>query len=199
MKVLLLDIETAPNIAYVWELWSKNMSIPTAQLIDSRYVLCWAAKWVGQDKIMFRSIEEDGEKHMLRRIHKLLDQADVVVHYNGKRFDIPALNKEFLIHGFAPPANYKQIDLLTFTRSRFKFASNKLDYVAKTLGVGQKIRHKGFELWIECMAHDEEAWAEMEKYNRQDIVILEGVYKKMLPWVKANNSNRGLAKLLKDL
>ena len=199
MKVLLLDIETAPNIAYVWELWSKHMFIPTTQLIDSRYVLCWAAKWHNKDRMMFSSVEQDGPKHMLRSIHSLLNQADVVVHYNGKKFDIPALNKEFLIHGFQPPAHYKQIDLLTFTRSRFKFVSNKLDYVAKTLGVGQKVRHKGFELWIECMAHDSEAWKQMETYNKQDVIILEGVYNKMLPWIKDNPTNRGLAKILKDL
>ena len=197
MRVLLLDIETAPNIAYVWGLWKEN--IPLARLVDSGYVLCWAAKWAHKDKIMFSSIEQEGAKHMLRRIHKLLNKADVVIHYNGKRFDIPALNKEFLLHDFAPPSNYKQVDLLTFTRSRFKFVSNKLDYVAKALGVGQKVRHKGFELWIECMAHDAQAWKEMEKYNKQDIVILEGVYHKMLPWIKANSSNRGLAKILKDL
>ena len=199
MKILLLDIETAPNIAYVWELWSKNMSIPTQQLIDSRYVLCWSAKWVGQKEIMFSSIEKHGERNMLHKIHALLGQADIVVHYNGKKFDIPALNKEFITHNFKPPSKYFQIDLLTFTRSQFKFPSNKLDYVSKTLGVGQKVRHKGFDLWIDCMAHKKEAWKVMEKYNKQDIVILEGVYIKMLPWIKNNNSNRGLTRLLKEL
>ena len=191
MKILLLDIETAPNIAYVWELWSKNMSIPTGQLIDARYVLCWAAKWLGSTDIMFSSVEKDGEKTMLRKIHKLMDEADAIVHYNGKRFDIPALNKEFITNGFPPPAPYQQIDLLPVARSKFKFASNKLDYVAKVLGVGQKVRHKGFQLWIDCINHNPQAWKQMEQYNRGDVIILEGVYLKMLPWIK-NHPNYGL-------
>src|SRR3990167_2904462 len=183
MKILLLDIETAPNIAYVWELWSKNMSIPTGQLIDSRYVLCWSAKWYHETDIMFASIHQDGEKTMIKKIHKLLQEADVVVHYNGKKFDIPALNKEFLTNGLFPPSSYKQIDLLLVAKQKFKFASNKLDYVAQTLGVGTKVRHKGFELWIECMNNVPESWVQMEEYNKQDIVLLEGVYLKMLPWI----------------
>ena len=70
---------------------------------------------------------------MLEGIHKLLDEADAVIHYNGKRFDIPSLNKEFLLNGMFPPAPFKEIDLLTVARGRFRFVSNKLDYVAQQL------------------------------------------------------------------
>ena len=93
MKILLLDIETAPNTAYVWGLWKQNISI--SQIVDSSSMLCWAAKWLDSPEVMFSSILM-GKKGMLKEIHKLLDQADAVVHYNGSRFDIPTLNKEFL-------------------------------------------------------------------------------------------------------
>ena len=184
MKALLLDIETAPNIVYIWELWSKNMYVPTNQIIDARYVLCWSAKWYGEKEMMFSSVQQDGEKTMLKKIHRLLDEADVVIHYNGKKFDIPALNKEFITHGFTPPSPYKQIDLLTVARSKFKFASNKMDFVAETLGLGTKVRHKGFKLWIECMDGDKESWKVMEAYNKQDVILLEKIYEKMRPWIR---------------
>jgi DNA-directed RNA polymerase subunit RPC12/RpoP len=118
----------------------------------------------------------------------LLSESDVVVHYNGARFDIPILNKEFLIHGFSPPAPFKQVDLYKVARSRFRFTSNKLDWIAQSLGIGQKIRHKGFELWIECMKNKPEAWKQMEEYNIQDIVLLEGVYNHFLPWINNHPS-----------
>ena len=140
---------------------------------------------------MFASIESDGEKTMLRKIHKLLDDADVVVHYNGKKFDIPALNKEFITNGLTPPAPYKQIDLLTVSRSKFKFVSNKMDYVAQVLGLGQKVRHKGFQLWIDCMNGNKESWKVMESYNKQDVTLLEKLYTKMLPWI-GKHPNFGL-------
>lgn len=153
--------------------------------------MCWAAKWVGNDEIMFDSIKQSGTKKMLKRIHELLEEADAVIHFNGTKFDIPTLNKEFLVHGMLPPATYKQIDLLRTVRSQFKFPSNKLDYVARALKVGQKVKHAGHELWIRCLNGEEKAWEEMKTYNMGDVIILEGVYYKVLPWIKGH-PNHGL-------
>jgi hypothetical protein len=126
---------------------------------------------------------------MLKRIHKLLDEADVVVTHNGIKFDLPTLNKEFLLKGFAPPSPYKQVDTLLACRKLYRFPSNKLDYVAQSLGLGNKVKHSGFDLWVKCMGGDREAWKEMEEYNRQDVILLESVYKKILPWMP-NHPNR---------
>lgn len=186
MKILLLDIETAPNLVHVWGLWNQNVGTP--QIIDSGYVLCWAAKWLGEEKVFFSSIYHDGPKQMLKNIHKMLDEADAVVHYNGTKFDIPTLNKEFLLYNLKPPAPYKQIDLLKTARSQFKFPSNKLDYIAQALELGKKIKHIGHELWIQCMANNEDAWKIMEEYNKQDVVLLEKVYYKLLPWIKGHTN-----------
>jgi DNA polymerase elongation subunit (family B)/predicted RNA-binding Zn-ribbon protein involved in translation (DUF1610 family) len=189
MKILLLDIETAPNTAYVWGLFKEN--IPLQRIIDSGYVMCWAAKWLGEEEMFFGSIHHSRPKTMLKAIHRLLEEADAVVHYNGTRFDIPTLNKEFLLHGMNPPSTYKQVDLLNTARQRFRFTSNKLDYVAKALGVGKKTDHAGFQLWVDCMAGDPAAWGEMEEYNKNDVVLLEEVYYKFLPWIKGH-PNTGL-------
>jgi RNase_H superfamily len=189
MKRLLLDIETAPNVAHVWGLWDQNIGL--TQLLASGYVLCWAAKWVGEEEIFFDSIHQSKPKKMLKRIHSLLDECDVVIHYNGKKFDIPTLNKEFLLHGLSPPAPYKQVDLCQVAKSTFRFPSNKLAYIAKELGVTEKKNNRGHELWIGCMAGDPECWVEMEDYNRGDVVSLEEVYIKMLPWIKIH-PNYGL-------
>ena len=184
MKILLLDIETAPNTAHVWGLWQQNVGIP--QLLESSYVMCWAAKWYGEKEMMFDSIHQSNSKRMLKKIHDLLNAADAVVHYNGTKFDIPTLNKEFAIHGFAPPAPYKQVDLLRVARDQFRFPSNRLDYVAKTLGCGEKFEHEGHELWIKCMAGDKKAWKTMEEYNKTDVLLLERVYDKLKPWIKGH-------------
>jgi DNA polymerase elongation subunit (family B) len=184
MKILLLDIETSPNTAHVWGLFKQNISIN--QLQESSYVLCWAAKWLGEDGVTFSSVMKTSHKNMLKAIHKMLEEADAVIHYNGTRFDIPTLNKEFLKHGMFPPSSYKQIDLLKTARQQFRFPSNKLDYVASSLGLGKKHKHEGHELWVKCMARDVAAWATMEEYNKQDVVLLEKVYYKLLPWIKGH-------------
>jgi hypothetical protein len=182
-----LDIETAPNLAYVWGLWKQNIQIKA--IAESSYVLCWAAKWHGEKEIFFDSVRDSDTKTMLAGAHELLEEADVVVHYNGKKFDIPTLNKEFLIHKLDPPSPYRQVDLLTVARSSFKFTSNKLDYVSQMLGIGSKTKHAGYQLWLDCMAGKEQAWKKMERYNKNDVVLLEKVYRRLLPWVK-NHPNR---------
>jgi DNA-directed RNA polymerase subunit RPC12/RpoP len=123
---------------------------------------------------------------MLRKIHDLISEAEAVVHYNGTRFDIPVLNKEFLLQNLAPPAPYKQIDLLKVVRKEFRFPSNKLDYIAQRLGLGKKTDHEGYQLWVKCMNKDPAAWKTMEKYNKQDVVLLEKVYDRLLPWIKSH-------------
>ena len=188
MKKLFIDIETAPNVVYAWGLFNQNIDI--SQIAKPGYTLCWAAKWDHEKKVMFSSIR-DGEKEMTEWAHEILSEADAVIHYNGIKFDIPKLNNEFLKYNMAPPASYSQIDLLRTARSQFKLTSNKLDFVCQHLGIGAKIKHKGMQLWIDCMEGDEKAWREMERYNKQDVRLLPVLYERLLPWIK-NHPNEGL-------
>lgn len=184
MDRLMLDIETAPHKVYAWGLWDQNIALN--QIVEPGYTLCWAAKWYGKKGVVFDSVHKSGAKAMLERIHSLISEADAVIHYNGTKFDMPTLNGEFLKHGLKPPPPYAQIDLLTTARRQFKLASNKLDYVAQYLDVGAKIQHKGMTLWHECMEGDDKAWRQMERYNKQDVLLLEDVYNAMLPWIKTH-------------
>lgn len=188
MKILLLDIETAPNTAYVWGLFKEN--IPLVRLLESSYVMCWSAKWYGENVTYFSSVYHTTMKKMLQGIHDLLSEADAVVHFNGSSFDIPTLNKEFVLHGFKPPSPYKEIDLLQVAKRRFRFTSNKLDFIAQALKLGKK-HETTFELWVNCMNKDHEAWKKMEAYNRQDVLLLEKVYDRFKPWIK-NHANVSL-------
>ncbi len=87
-----------------------------------------------------------------------------------------------------PPVPYSQVDLLNVARQQFKFPSNKLDYVAQALGLGSKTSHTGFDLWVRCMAGEDKAWSLMRKYNKQDVVLTEKLYDKLLPWIKSHPS-----------
>jgi len=185
-KILMLDIETSPNVAATWGLWNQNVAL--SQLISPGYTLCWAAKWIDEKKMAFCSIRS-GLDTMLTGIHKMMSDADIIVHYNGLKFDIPTLNQEFLAHGLNPPAPSVQIDLLRTVRNRFRLQSNKLDYVARHLGLEGKLKHKGMELWRGCMDGDDASWKTMEVYNKQDVKLLEKVYVAMIPWISNHPSH----------
>jgi len=194
VKRLLLDIETAPNLAAVWGLFDQNIS--PQHLLGSSYVLCWSAKWYGESKMMFDSVQHSTKRAMLGRVHTLLEQADTVVHFNGRKFDIPVLNKEFIKLGFTPPAPYQQVDLYQVCKYAFRFESNKLAYILKTLGIGAKLEHEGFELWLKVMGLRgytkpviEQAWKVMERYNRRDVSEMSKLYTRLMPWIDRHPSH----------
>jgi uncharacterized protein YprB with RNaseH-like and TPR domain len=190
MRILLLDIETTPIKAYVWGLWDQNISID--QIIEPTEMLCFGARWLGSKKVMFKSVHHDGKKAMLEELHKLMDEADVLVGWNSAAFDHKHINREFLENGMMPPSPVKDLDLMSVTKANFQFPSNKLDYVAQALGVGAKVKHSGFKLWIRCMEGDDSAWKEMKKYQIQDVNLLVDLYYALLPWFvgKASVSSR---------
>lgn len=191
-KILLLDIETAPNRAYFWgPVYKQNIN---PDWIDANgYVLCWTAKWLGKEQVYFHRLKNKNHRTLLFPIRDLLNEAHAVVHYNGKKFDIPTLNKEFLTHGLPPPSPYKHIDCLKTMWDTFLFPSNKLDYISKTLGIGQKVRHEGPQLWMACMDDEADAWKKMEAYNRHDVKLLEDLYLKIRPWIRNHPNLSALA------
>lgn len=186
MKILILDIETFPNLCWTWGLWQQN--IAPSQVVRGQYVACWAAKWLGKPEMYFDSVKS-GTKEMLYGIHALLDEADVVVHQNGKRFDVPMLNTEFIKNGIKPPSPFRQVDLKETSKRQFRFPSSKLEYITTALGFGEKIK-TDFSLWTECMAGKAGAWRLMEKYNKKDVTLTEKLYKMYLPWI-SNHPNQG--------
>lgn len=196
-KVLLLDIETAPMLGYVWSLWENNVALN--QLKSDWYILAWAAKWLDDpaSKIIYKdqraakNIEDD--KNLLKGIWKLMDEADIIVTQNGKAFDEKKLNARFILNGFPPPSSYKHVDTKRIASKKFGFTSNKLEYMTEKLCKRyKKSKHKkfpGFELWTECLKGNKEAWKEMEHYNKYDVLSLEELYKKFRPWDNSINYN----------
>jgi len=189
-KVLLLDIENAPSLAYIWSLWKEPGSF---KFVDQDwYIMSWAAKWLGGDEVVVRALPDykgykknpTDDKRLLEDLWGYLDAADVIIAHNGKRFDVRKINARFVSNGMTPPSPYKVIDTLLEARANFKFTANDLDSLGKILGVGRKVDTGGFDLWKSCMAGDLEAWEKMKTYNAQDVQLLEDVYLALRPYMK---------------
>jgi len=190
-KVLIFDIETAPILAHVWGIWDQNVAIN--QIHSDWYVLSWSAKWLGDppSKIMYadqrsaKNIEDDSK--IIKEIWNLLDEADVVITQNGTAFDVKKLNARFILNGMKPPSPFKHIDTYKIAKKNFAFTSNKLEYMTDKLCTKyKKLAHErkfsGFNLWKECLAGNIDAWKDMEKYNKYDVLSLEELYGKLQPW-----------------
>ena len=188
-KVLILDIETAPMTAYVWGL--KDQNIGLNQLVQDWTVLAWAAKWLGEKKVIYRDVSCNKDlyydKNILDTLWALLDAADVVITQYGSGFDAPRLNTRFILHGMPPPSPYTHLDTYKIVKSVAQFTSNKLEYLtAKLCTKYKKLNHgkfPGMSLWTECLKGNRQAWDEMRKYNIHDVLSTEELYTKLQKWV----------------
>jgi hypothetical protein len=192
MKILAWDIENSPNIVYRWGLHDQT-SVPINMVEEPSRVLCFSARWVDEPKkaIRFYSDFHNGHDEMILAAWDLIDEADALLSWNGKGHDTKHINREFWLAKITPPSEPKEIDLLATARRKFKFPSNKLDYIAQAVGVGSKTVHEGFPLWKACMENDPLAWGRMRRYNEQDVHLLVDLYREMLPWI-TSHPNRNL-------
>lgn len=185
-KILIFDIETAPMSAFVWRRYKENVTLE--QTISESFMLCWSAKWLYDEEVLGdaltpeEAVKEDDHR-IVQSLYSLINQADIIVAYNGRNFDIPYMNQRFLVWGFPPYVPVHIVDPYETAKSVFRFSSNKMDHIATELGLQNKIK-TDFSLWKGCMIGDKECLDEMLRYNKQDVVVLEEIYCRMLPWMK---------------
>lgn len=188
MKILTLDLETSPNLAHVWDIWSKGPVSPQ-QVIQQWDVMMGAAHWLGSPEPAVCPTEfHNGYMPMLSTLWQLMDEADAMLTYNGKKFDRPRLNTVFALNGFTPPSPTTDIDLYETIRRVFQFPSSSLDYVSRQFGLGGKVKNSGYDLWRRCLLREPEAWEEMRVYCIGDVMLTEQLYFKVLPWISRHPS-----------
>ena len=181
-RVLTLDIENSPHLAYTYELYGAD--ITPDKIVEPARLLCWAAKWLDKRAILFRSEYHDGTETMLDDLWQLLDQADIVITYNGIKHDIPIILRTFVENGYGPPSPWQDIDLYRVNRSRYKWASNRLGYVTQALDLPTKLETGVAHLWRKVLDDDDKAWTKFRAYNRRDVLVTELLYRTLSPWIK---------------
>lgn len=196
-KVLLYDIESTPNLAWVWGKYEQNT---LGDFVKERQIISVAWKWLGEKNVsvlalpMLKTYRKDPEnnRELVLKLHELFSKADIAVGHNVDKFDDKMVNTAIILAGLRPPPPHKTVDTLKVAKKHFRFNSNKLDDLCKLFKIGGKTKHWGFELWVRCMAGDKKAWALMMKYNKNDVVLLEKLYLKLRPWMQ-NHPDMNLA------
>ena len=186
-KVLILDIETFGLVVETWGIWDQK--ITPDQVIKDWCIASWSAKWLGDppEKMMYMDNRDRkdprDDKKICIGIHKLLNEADVIVTQNGKSFDIKRLNARFAFYDLKPTSPLKHFDTKRVAKNKFGFTSNSLKDLCKYLHIKyQKSDHSEFpgrKLWRECEA----------KNLKLDVLATEEVYKKLEPWDNSIDHN----------
>jgi hypothetical protein len=180
-KILLLDIETIPGKAYIWNMWDDR--VPLERLIEPGRSVCAALKWHREKGITFVAEWNVGRKAMLQTVRDMMAEADAVVTFNGDKFDFQVLEGEFISEGIKPAPPITSIDLYKKVRG-LRYMSGKMEYVLPYLDIGTKMKTGGFSLWRGVMAGDPKAQARMELYNKQDTRKLGPLYERLKPYMK---------------
>lgn len=187
-RILFFDIETAPLKAHLWSMWQQGVGLN--QIESDWFMLSFCCKWADSDDVFYfdqrdaKNIEDDYE--LVLKLWHFLNEADIVVGQNSKRFDTKKANARFILNGLPKPSVYRQIDTLEIAKRQFGFTSNRLEYMTdKLCTTYKKSKHKkfhGHELWSECLKGNIEAWEEMEAYNRLDVLSLHELYDILSSW-----------------
>ena len=182
-KVLILDIETRSLTVKTFGIRDQNIGLD--QVIDDGGILCWSAKWLGSDKVFFEETKgnKSKEKTILKKLKKLINEADIVLGQNSKSFDVPIVMGLFLYYDMIDDVReFQQIDTLQMSNSKYKFVSHKLQYMSNKLCEVKKQTHAkfpGISLWVEYEAKNPLAFIEMKKYNMADVEATEELFLKL--------------------
>jgi len=189
-KILYIDIETAPNTVYTWDLYEQN----AIRVVRDWYVLMVGFRWAHKGKTQcytlpdFKLYKKDhkNDRDLINAVWDLFNEADVIVAHNGDRFDIRKLNARFLVHGLTPPSPYKTADTKKIAKAVAGFSSNKLDDLARQLGLKRKKDPGNFDTWEGCMAFPlhRPSWKHMKEYCMQDVDVLYDVHQVLKSWAR---------------
>lgn len=194
-KILTLDIETSPHLCYSFQTWNTN--ILPAQILEPTRVIGVGTKWHHENRVNFfseyegfpRTLDTREECHrlMVVQVHALMDEADVVVTYNGDKFDLPHLAREFHLAGLRPPAPFISVDLYKVIKKNEIWMSHKLGYITEALRLAGKLDNSGWELWKGVLSDDPQvrhrAWLEMRRYCKRDVFTTDELLIECLPLI----------------
>ena len=187
-KILTLDIELIGIRAdSLWGTWDQNISIP--EITEDWAIISAAAKWLGNERMFYKDqrkakdIRDDRE--LVAWLCALLDEADVVIGQNIRRFDMRKIRARAVALGLKPFKEPKVIDTMEMAKGVGAFTSNKLEYLSERLTNTPKLKHANYpgkELWLALLRNEPAAWKECEAYNKRDVVATENVYLVLRPW-----------------
>lgn len=191
-RVLFFDIETSLMLVGAFQL--KTDYINPDFIVRDFHIISAAWKWLGDDKVYTALNDKgDNDKKIVQELAKVLATADVLVMHNGDKFDVKKLHTRMIRHGIMPTySKLRTVDTLKEAKKHFSFSSNRLAYLAKFLGVQLKL-HGNENFWVDELKGDHSSLEALVKYNAGDVVTLEEVYLRILPWIDHPSMSDGVS------
>ena len=123
-------------------------------------------KYIGLNTIKGYKAGDRNDKKLMIEISKILNQADYFCGQNSDEFDIKIIKERIMFHKLPPlREDIALLDTKKLYKKVSKLPNNKLNTISQFNGVGEKVKHTGTDLFIDCGAGDPKAWRINEIYN----------------------------------
>ena len=157
-----------------------RVNLSYENIIHERKIITIAWKWGGETAVHHLAWDNhQDDAGMLRKFLPVINGADEVVAHYGDGFDVPWFRARCLINRIGPLPVYRTIDTKAWASKYFYFNCNKLDYLARVLGIGCKLR-TNYDLWKNIvLSKCAKSLSQMIRYNRMDVILLEKVYDRL--------------------
>lgn len=177
-KILIVDIETSAIIGDSWVKFDTNLHY----IRKPSEVLSFAYQWNDKKTIGCETRQNQTERQLLIKLVKLINSADIVVAQNGDKFDLKKIRTRLAIKKAGVMKPVLTVDTLKIAKRYYYFDGNSLDDLARYFGIGRKLKHPGYDMWLGVEKNDANSWRWMKKYNKHDVFLTHGVYPMIAPY-----------------
>lgn len=202
-KIIIFDLETLPNLKEALNVWPQLSNYPGLTLKATiSTIICAGWKRYGERRTHCinawdfpnwkKNVNDDSE--LVKALYDVLVDADAVVTHNGKRFDWKFFQTRLMKHGLPPLSKINHIDTKELAKRHLFTFNNRLGTIGKFLVDDNKLQHEGWDLWVKVHERNPTAMRKMERYCKQDVDLLEKIFKKMKPFI-SNMPNMNLYSL----
>jgi DNA-directed RNA polymerase subunit M/transcription elongation factor TFIIS len=196
-KILYIDIENS-RMVVEFETYSlyNNDVIHPRHIKHDWYITCAAWAWLDAKKQKvgkietvavndFKTYKKDfrDDRGVVKKLHKVLSEADLIVGHNSDKFDLKKINYKFIKHGLPTIDLPATVDTLKVAKKYAGASSNRLYYLAREFGVSMKIDLPS-SVMHQADNGCEKSLKKVIAYNKGDIRAGAGVYFKLLPHIK---------------
>lgn len=192
-KILVWDIENTPNRGYFFEMQTKGFNqVPMPFVERTHSIISIAYKFFGEKEKGVISIADfpktlhkdpyDDKEVIKKFVTEIMPQADFMVAHYGDKHDTRMLAARCLLNNLIPPPEVPTVDTYKLVKKHFKLNTNKLDHLGFWLGEGVK-HPMNAQDWVDCAKGNVKAIKKMASYNLQDVLLLEKVFTRLLPYV----------------
>lgn len=191
-RIVLFDLEVLADVDEAMKVFFQLGNYPGLTLkAQINSVICFGYKILGEKEVKCISAwdfkrpwakDVNDDFAIVKAAYEILKDADAVITHNGRRFDWKFLQTRLMINDLPPLRKIPHIDTCALAKQHLYLFNNKLNTLGKLVD-DKKLENGGQELWTNVRARKKSSLALMTKYCKQDVNLLEKVFRKLRPFI----------------